>query len=121
MGGMAARQARAVVGSMRNVSVVALTKYLAGELGPYGINVTVVHPLLVRTESQLDAIGRRAANEKVPPAAVEEGLAQASSARRLMEPREIAYVVAFLASPKAAAVNGDVIVAGGGVGNAIYL
>jgi hypothetical protein len=33
---------------------------------------------------------------------------------------EIAYVVAFLASPKAVAVNGDVIGAGGGVPGVIH-
>ena len=48
--GLAARQSGNTVGSMRNVSVAALTKNLADELGPSGINVTVVHPGLTRTE-----------------------------------------------------------------------
>jgi NAD(P)-dependent dehydrogenase (short-subunit alcohol dehydrogenase family) len=39
---------------------------------------------------------------------------------RWIDAREIAYVVAFLASPKAVAINGDVIAAGGGVGRNIY-
>jgi NAD(P)-dependent dehydrogenase (short-subunit alcohol dehydrogenase family) len=42
--GLAARQTGNAVGSMRNVAVAALTKNLADELGPHGINVTVVHP-----------------------------------------------------------------------------
>jgi enoyl-[acyl-carrier-protein] reductase (NADH) len=33
---------------------------------------------------------------------------------------EVAYVVAFLASPKSVAVNGDAIAAGGGVPDEIY-
>jgi NAD(P)-dependent dehydrogenase (short-subunit alcohol dehydrogenase family) len=48
--GLAARQSGNAVGSMRNVSVAAMTKNLADELGPDGINVTVVHPGLTRTE-----------------------------------------------------------------------
>ena len=42
--GLATRQTGSVVGSVRNVAVAALTKNLADELGPSGINVTVVHP-----------------------------------------------------------------------------
>ena len=36
---------------MRNVAVAAMTKNIADELGPHGINVTVVHPGLTRTEA----------------------------------------------------------------------
>jgi NAD(P)-dependent dehydrogenase (short-subunit alcohol dehydrogenase family) len=39
---------------------------------------------------------------------------------RMVDAREIAYVVAFLASPKAVAINGDVIAAGGGAVRSIY-
>ena len=39
-----APDAATTVGSIRNVAVAALTKNLADELGPAGINVTVVHP-----------------------------------------------------------------------------
>src|SRR5205823_3026470 len=39
---------------------------------------------------------------------------------RWIDARDIAYVVTFLASPKAAAINGDVIPAGGGVRGSIY-
>ena len=48
--GLAARQSGTAIGSMRNVAVAALTKNLADELGPHGINVTVVHPGLTWTE-----------------------------------------------------------------------
>ena len=39
---------------------------------------------------------------------------------KLITAEEIAYVVAFLASPKSTAINGDVIAAGGGARGAIY-
>ena len=34
---------------------------------------------------------------------------------RLIEAKEIAYLVAFLASPKSIAINGETIAAGGGI------
>jgi enoyl-[acyl-carrier-protein] reductase (NADH) len=40
--------------------------------------------------------------------------------RRIVDARDIANVVAFLASPKSVAINGDVIAAGGGPSRAIY-
>ena len=50
LSGLAARSTGTTIGSMRNVAVAAMTKNLADELGPQGINVTVVHPGLTCTE-----------------------------------------------------------------------
>jgi NAD(P)-dependent dehydrogenase (short-subunit alcohol dehydrogenase family) len=63
--GLAARQTGSTVGSIRNVAVAALTKALADELGPHGINVTVIHPGLTRTEktAPLVALVRRIGDE----------------------------------------------------------
>ena len=47
-------------------------------------------------------------------------MASGNSVRKLIDAREIAYVAAFIASPKAVAINGDAIAAGGGVGSAIH-
>ena len=41
-------------------------------------------------------------------------------AGRLIDAREVAYVVTFLASPKSIAIDGYTIAAGGGVPGAIY-
>ena len=105
LSGMAARQSGTVIGSMRNVAVVAMTKNLADELGEHGINVTVVHPGGTRTE-------------RTTPEA-EERLA-GNTLHRVIDAADVANVVAFLCSPKAVAVTGDVIAAGGGVGRAIH-
>ncbi|MDE2970174.1 MAG: SDR family NAD(P)-dependent oxidoreductase [Chloroflexota bacterium] len=105
LSGMAARQSGTVIGSMRNVAVVAMTKNLADELGQHGINVTVVHPGGTRTE-------------RTTPEA-EERLA-GNTLHRIIDAADVANVVAFLCSPKAVAVTGDVIAAGGGVGRAIH-
>jgi len=118
--GMAARQASSVIGSVRNVAVVAMTGNLAAELGPHGINVTVVHPGLTRTERLPGLIDEQARREGIEPAAVEERMAQANTLRRIVDAREVADVILFLASPRSVAINGDVIAAGGGAGSAIY-
>ena len=118
--GMAARNSGSTIGSMRNVAVSAMTKNLADELGPEGINVTVVHPGGTRTEATQGVIDRRASAEGLSPEEVEAQMAQGNAVRRIIDAREIAFVVAFLASPKAGAITGDAIVAGGGAGPAIH-
>ena len=118
--GMAARQSGSIVGSMRNVAVAAMTKNLADELGPFGINVTVVHPGLTWTERIPDMIEEQASSQGISTHEVERKMAESNAVRRMIDAREIAYVVAFLASPKSVAINGDAIAAGGGVGRAIH-
>jgi len=101
--GLAARQTGSTLGSIRNVAVSALTKNLADELGPQGINVTVVHPGATVTE-------------RTPPA----HFAESVSIGRLVTAAEVADVIAFLASPRSVAINGDAIAVGGGVRGAIH-
>lgn len=118
--GMAARQTGSTIGSMRNVAVVALTKNLADELGPHGINVTVVHPGQTRTEKTPAVIAARAQATGASPEEVERQMVNGNTVRTLIDARDIAHVVAFLASPKSLAINGDVIAAGGGAPRAIH-
>ena len=65
-------------------------------------------------------IEARAQAQGVSPEEVERQMAAANSVRRFIDARDVAHVVAFLASPKSVAINGDAIAAGGGVGNAIH-
>ncbi len=53
--GLGARRTGDVVGTIRNVAVVALAKNLADELAGTGITVTTMHPGLTRTE-KVDAM-----------------------------------------------------------------
>ncbi len=103
--GIAARMSGSTIGTIRNVSVSALTKNLADELGPQGINVTVVHPGATRTERTSDEMAARLTGNSIG---------------RIVEADEIGYVVAFLASPKSVAINGDAITVGGGARGPIY-
>ena len=120
LSGMAARQAGYSIGSMRNVSVAALTKNLADELGPQGINVTVVHPGMTYTERIPAMLEDQAKTQGITVEEAERQMAERNSIHHIVDAREVAYVVAFLASPKSISINGDAIAAGGGVGRAIH-
>jgi NAD(P)-dependent dehydrogenase (short-subunit alcohol dehydrogenase family) len=100
IGGLAIHRTGRPVATLRNVGVAAITKNLADELGPKGINVVAVHPGATRTE-------------RTEPGA-ERALAANVSIGRIVDAQEVAWVVTFLASPRSVAINGDAIGAGGG-------
>ena len=118
--GLAARSTGAITGTVRNVAVAALTKNLADELGREGINVTVVHPGFTVTEKTQEMLAGRAERAGVPVAEVERQLGASVSIGRVVTADEVASVVAFLASPKSVAINGDAIAVGGGAVGPIH-
>lgn len=117
--GLGARSANSVTQTIRNVGVSALTKNLADELGPHGINVTVVHPAVTRTPAMTERLTATAAAQGTTVEALEAGTAT-NSIRRLIDASEVADVVAFLASPRSIAITGDAVAVGGGVPGPIY-
>ena len=118
--GLAARSTGAITGTVRNVAVAALTKNLADELGRDGINVTVVHPGVTVTEKTPEILAMRAERAGVSVAEVERRLGASVGVGRLITADEVAAVVAFLASPKSVAINGDAISVGGGAVGPVY-
>jgi NAD(P)-dependent dehydrogenase (short-subunit alcohol dehydrogenase family) len=110
--GLGARKSGSVAQTVRNISVSAITKNLADELGPHGINVTVVHPGLTRTDAVAALVEKR----------VSAGTALADAERemagniigRIVTPDELAAVIVFLASPLSVAITGGAVDAGGG-------
>lgn len=118
--GLAARQTGNTVGSMRNIAVAAMGKNMADELGPFGINVNVVHPGLTRTERTAPLVVARSQAQGLPAQEVEAQMAAGNSIQHLVDAAEVADVVAFLCSPRSRAINGDVIAAGGGAPRSIH-
>jgi NAD(P)-dependent dehydrogenase (short-subunit alcohol dehydrogenase family) len=101
--GLGARRSGSVAQTVRNISVAAITKNLADELGPQGINVTVVHPALIE--------------ERVAAGATLEEAERAMAGNiigRVVTPEELAAVIVFLASPRSVAITGGAVDAGGG-------
>ncbi|QNG18167.1 SDR family oxidoreductase [Rhodococcus triatomae] len=117
--GLGARQANSIAQTVRNVSVAALTKNLADELGPKGVNVTVVHPGITRTERLVDRLAAQSAEQGVSVDELESRLAT-NSIRRIVDASEVADVVAFLASPRSIGITGDAVAVGGGAPGAVY-
>ncbi|MDQ8022075.1 MAG: SDR family oxidoreductase [Moraxellaceae bacterium] len=106
IGGLALHRTGRPVATLRNVGVAAITKNLADELGPQGVNVVAVHPGSTRTErTDAEAAQKAAAGNTIG---------------RIVTAEEIAALVTFLASPLGASVNGDAIPAGGGTPGSIY-
>lgn len=120
IGGLAARNPGPISGGARNVAVVHLTKTLADELGPHGVTVNVIHPSTTRTERRQEEWTAQAQRQGISVAELERRMAVGNAIRRMVDASEIAYLATFLASEKAAAITGEVIVASGGAGRSVY-
>lgn len=118
--GLAARNTGSIVGTMRNVSVVALTKNVADELAGTGVSAVCVHPGMTVTEKTPGLIERQAKTNNITPAEMEKRMDARNTNRKVVTMHEVADLIAFLASPKSVAVNGDAIAAGGGQPGAVH-
>jgi NAD(P)-dependent dehydrogenase (short-subunit alcohol dehydrogenase family) len=110
--GLGARKSGSVAQTVRNISVAAITKNLADELGPQGVNVTVVHPGLTRTDAVAALVDQRVAAGR-SLAEAERQMAD-NIIGRIVTPDELAAVIVFLASPLSVAITGGAVDAGGG-------
>jgi len=81
----------------------ALTKTLARQLAPHGINVNGVAPHAIETEMSAEW-----------PAERRKAIIEAIPLRRLGKPGEVAEAVLFLASEKAAFITGEILDVNGG-------
>ena len=103
-----------MISGVRNAAVAHLTKTLSGQLGPYGITVNTIHPGTVRTERTDEMYEEEADTQGISKEEVAQRAAEVQSIGRIVESAEIAHLVCFLASPKAAAITGEVIAVDGG-------
>jgi 3-oxoacyl-[acyl-carrier protein] reductase len=89
-------------------------KTLAGELGAFGITVNNVLPGYTRTQRLDQIIAERTRATGKSAAEVEQAMLASVPAGRFASPAEVAAVIAFLASPAAAYVNGINVPVDGG-------
>ncbi|MBA4343504.1 MAG: 3-hydroxyacyl-CoA dehydrogenase [Methylibium sp.] len=94
--------------------VLGLTRALALEVAKKGITVNAVCPGYTETEIVAQAIETITAKTGRTPEQAKQELASANPQGRLIQPEEVAQTVAWLATPGAAAINGQAIAVCGG-------
>jgi 3-oxoacyl-[acyl-carrier protein] reductase len=104
-----------VLSGVTRLGVVAFAKTLADEVGRTGVLVNNVCPGSIMSERMLSNVTARAKQLGIT---LEEALAQRAAETavgRLGEPRELAHLVAFLASGKSSYITGTTILVDGGL------
>ena len=96
--------------SAAKAGIQGLTRTLAIELGPFGINVNAVAPGFIAT-AMTDATARRMG---VEPEQFREAVAAMVPLRRIGLPTDIAGVVSFLVSKDASYITGQTLYVDGG-------
>jgi 3-oxoacyl-[acyl-carrier protein] reductase len=96
--------------SAAKAGIQGLTRTLAIELGPFGINVNAVAPGFIAT-AMTDATARRMG---VEPEQFREAVAAMVPLRRIGLPTDIAGVVSFLVSDDASYITGQTLYVDGG-------
>jgi NAD(P)-dependent dehydrogenase (short-subunit alcohol dehydrogenase family) len=95
-------------------AAVGLMRAVAAELAGTGVTANAVSPAFVRTDMTTRSIARIVDRTGRSEQEAQRALAEASPLGRLMEPDEVAAAVFYLASPEAAAVNGQTLILDGG-------
>ena len=104
-------------GSKNNSAYVAtkfamngLTQSLSKELGPEGIRVNAICPVLVKTDGLISALNQKnAPGFPDPDQFIDNFRRNQSALGRLPNPEEVAEMALFLASEKASAITGQCI------------
>lgn len=97
------------------MGVVAFAKSLADEVGRDGVLVNNVCPGSILTERMMGNVKSRAKEKNI---SLEEALAERATETavgRIGEPRELAYLVAFLASSRSSYITGTTMLVDGGL------
>jgi 3-oxoacyl-[acyl-carrier protein] reductase len=97
------------------MGVVAFAKSLADEVGRDGILINNVCPGSILTERMLSNVTARAQQKGMPLEQALAERAEETAVGRIGEPRELAHIVAFLASSKASYITGTTLRVDGGL------
>jgi 3-oxoacyl-[acyl-carrier protein] reductase len=91
--------------SVAKMGVAGLTKYMAGALGPWGINVNAIAPGPTLSE----------ATRRVVPEPILNALVQQSALRKPLNPEDLTGTAVFLASDDSDLMTGQTLVVDGGM------
>jgi len=101
--------------NVAKAGVISLTKTLALELAAYGVRVNAVSPGPVYTEFNRTVMAQRCQSLNITEDQMIERIRQAIPLARWGEPADIAHCVAFLCSPEASWITGEVLRVSGGL------
>ena len=90
--------------SVAKMGVAGLTKYMAGALGPWGINVNAIAPGVTLTE----------ATKKVVPDQIMQHLINGTALRKALQPEDLAGTAVYLASSDSDLMTGQTLIVDGG-------
>jgi NAD(P)-dependent dehydrogenase (short-subunit alcohol dehydrogenase family) len=89
--------------------LIGLARAVAQDAGPFGVTSNAVLPGWVRTAMAERSAGTEAARRNISVAEVWRERAALYPQNRVLEPREVAEVIAFLCTDAAGGVNGEAI------------
>ena len=101
--------------NVAKAGVISLTRTLALELAAYGVRVNAVSPGPVYTEFNKKVMAQRCQSLDISEDEMVERVRNAIPLGRWGEPHDIARAVAFLASPAAGWMTGEVLRVSGGL------
>jgi NAD(P)-dependent dehydrogenase (short-subunit alcohol dehydrogenase family) len=120
VGGLTGRGSKQLSG-MRNVAIVHMSKTLSDQLGPFGITVNTMHPGIVETPHAQDLFEKESKKQGLTVAEVHANYEKATPIRRTLQPEEMGWVAAFLASPRSGSITGESIGCDGGMSRGVFL
>jgi len=120
IGGLTGRGSKQLSG-MRNVAIVHMTKTLSDQLGPHGITVNTIHPGVVETPHIHELYEKEAKKQGLTAAEVEANYVKATPIRRVLQPEEMGWIIAFLASARSGSITGESLGCDGGLTRGIFL
>jgi NAD(P)-dependent dehydrogenase (short-subunit alcohol dehydrogenase family) len=120
IGGLTGRGSKQLSG-MRNVAIVHMTKTLSDQLGPDGITVNTIHPGVVETPHIHELYEKEALKQGLSAAEVEANYVKVTPIRRVLQPEEMGWIIAFLASPRSGSITGESVGCDGGLTRGIFL
>jgi NAD(P)-dependent dehydrogenase (short-subunit alcohol dehydrogenase family) len=91
--------------SITKWGIVGLTKFLAAQLGQYGVTVNCIAPGVTMTE----------ATKKVVPEMFRDGMTMMTAMKQTLEPEDLAGAAVFFASDDARLCTGQTLVIDGGL------